>query len=117
MDAPTREGRMMSWMMMSRVLSGRLVLAAMLVLTGTGALAQQGKPTNAISCATPPCTVDLALPRLGEPPPAPGLEAAGGGDFCRHMSSEERRKHPLTCGTAEPGGKAGAAAPAPAKSP
>jgi hypothetical protein len=109
---------MMSWMMMSWVMSGRLVLAAMLVVAGTGALAQQGKPTNTIGCATPPCTMDLALPRLGEPPPAPGLEAAGGAaDVCRHMSSEERRKHPLTCGTAEPGGKTGAVAPAPAKSP
>jgi hypothetical protein len=102
----------MSWMM-----SGRLVLVAMLALAGADAVAQQRKPTDAASCATPPCTVDLALPRLGEPPPAPGIEAAGGGDVCRHMSSEERRRHPLTCGTGEPGGKTGAASPTPAKSP
>jgi hypothetical protein len=95
----------------------RLVLAAVLVLAGASALAQQNKTTGGAGCANPPCTSNLVWPGLGEPPAAPGAEPVGGSDLCRHMSAEERRKHPLTCGTGEPDAKTGSAPPAPAKSP
>src|SRR5947209_20580135 len=105
------------------MIPARLVLVSLLVLAGGSAFAQQSTTKPAASCVDPPCASNLVWPGLGEPPPAPGtapgatgLDPAGLGDLCRHMSAEERRKHPLTCGTAEPDARAGGA-PLPAKSP
>jgi hypothetical protein len=102
------------------MIPARLVLASLLVLAGAGAFAQQSKTTGAASCVNPPCASNLVWPGLGEPPPAPGAapgaEPVGSSDICRHMSADERRKHPLTCGTGEPDARTGTAPP-PAKSP
>ena len=84
------------------MIPARLVLVSLLVLAGGSAFAQQSTTKPAASCVDPPCASNLVWPGLG--------------DLCRHMSAEERRKHPLTCGTAEPDARAGGA-PLPAKSP
>jgi hypothetical protein len=104
------------------MIPARLFLALLLVLAGGVAFAQQSNTNATASCANPPCPSNLVWPGLGDPPAVPGrAPGAGGtdpaslGDVCRHMSAEERRKHPLTCGTAEP--DAGTGSPPPAKSP
>jgi hypothetical protein len=104
------------------MISPRLLVAvAMLALAvaGGGARAEQGKTTLAPARgSSEPKPPGLQMPGFGEPLPALGSEAApGGNDLCRHMSDEERRKHPLMCGATENDGKGAATMRAPGKAP